>query len=153
MMTRNWRLGLVAVTACACALLIGTATSRAVQGDKVHEVGKDGLKIDGKLTTNDPRDAVRSNSYAKVYLVKLQKDKVYTIRLNSPDQMALDPWLRIEDDKKKELAFNDDDFEEKTLNSRIDFKAPADGTFRIIATSFGDNQTGDYTLLIKEKGK
>jgi len=153
MKNRHWRLGLLAAVGCACALLISTATSRAFQGDKVHEVGKDGLKIDGKLAANDPRDAVRANSYAKVYLVKLQKDKTYTVRLNSPDQKALDPWLRIEDDKKKELASNDDDFEEKTLNSRIDFKAPADGTYRIIATSFADNQTGDFTVLIKEKGK
>jgi len=150
MTNRIWRSGLVALVGCACAVLLGTATSQAVQGDKVHEVGGGGgLKIDAKLAANDPRDSVRNNCYAKVYLVKLQKDKTYTIRLNSPDFMALDPYLRLEDANKKQLASNDDDPDEKTLNSKLVFKAPADGTYRVIATSFADNQTGDFTLLIK----
>ncbi len=152
MTTRNWRLGLVALVGFAGALLLGATTTQAVQGDKVYEVRNDGLKIDGKLDANDKRDDVRKGSYAKVYLVKLQKDKTYTIRLNSPDTKALDPYLRVEDAGKKQLASNDDDPDGMgDLNSRLDFTAPQDGTYRIIATTFGSNQTGDFALLIKAK--
>ena len=153
-MKQCMRMSWLALAALACASLLWPATTLAVQKekDKVYEVGGgDGLKIESKLTADDTKDKVRMNSYAKVYLVKLQENKTYTIRLNSPNQMALDPYLRVEDAESKQLAFNDDDPDEmgKTLNSKLEFKAPKTGTYRIIATTFAMNQTGDFTLLIK----
>ena len=118
---------------------------------KIYEVkGDDGLKIEGKLTDTDDKDKKQTESYCKVYLVKLVKGKNYEIRMNAADMQALDTWLRVEDAKNKELAFNDDADGENTLNSRIDFECKEDGVYRIIATSFNPGATGDYTVLVKE---
>jgi hypothetical protein len=118
---------------------------------KVYEVkGDDGLKIEGKLADTDDRDKKQVNSYCKIYLVKLVKGKNYEIRMNAADTQQLDTWLRVEDAKGKQLAFNDDAEGENTLNSRIDFECKEDGTYRIIATSFNQDATGDYTVLVKE---
>ncbi len=118
---------------------------------KVYEVkGGDGLKIEGKLTDKDDKDKNKTESYCKVYLVKLVKGKNYEIRMNAADMQQLDTWLRLEDAKGKELAFNDDADGENTLNLRIDFECKEDGVYRIIATSFNDGATGDYTVLVKE---
>jgi len=142
--------GWLTLAALACVGLLATAHSQvSAQGkDKVYEVGGDGLKIDSKLAGDDPKDTVRKDSHAKVFQVKLAAGKTYTIRLNSADTKTLDPYLRVEDSDKKQLAYNDDD-PDGGLNSRLDFKCDKDGTYRIIATSFGGNQTGDFTLLIK----
>jgi len=149
-MRKFYLTGWLTLAVLACIGLLTPATSQAFFQDKVYEVGGgDGLKIDGKLTGDDAKDVVRKGSHAKVYLVKLAAGKTYTIRLNSPDFKVVDPYLRVEDSDKKPLAANDDDPNEMTLNSRIDFKCEKDGTYRVIATSFGSNQTGDFTLLIK----
>jgi len=148
------RMSWLVLAAVGCAAFLWPTPTPAVQQgkdkEKVHEVGQDGLKIDGKLTTDDPKDKVRKDMFAKVFQVKLTGDQSYTIRLNSSDMKKLDPFLRVEDAEGLQLAFNDDDPEEKkTLNSKLVFKAPKTATYRIIATSFETNQTGDFTLLIK----
>jgi thiol-disulfide isomerase/thioredoxin len=55
----------------------------------------------------------------------------------------IDPFLRLEDAKGEQLAFDDDSGGQ--LNSRIIFKAPADGEYRIIATCYPDPKTGEPT--------
>ena len=52
------------------------------------------LKVEGKLTADDPKDAVRKDSYCKVHTVKLEKDVVYRIDLISTQ---FDAYLRLED--------------------------------------------------------
>src|SRR5262249_46996663 len=81
---------------------------------KVHEVGAGGLKIEGKLNKD-----VRSIAYQ----VKMEAGKTYVIDMISPDQKALDPFLRLLDSAGKQLAEDDDGGE--GLNARITFRAPA----------------------------
>src|SRR5579862_6480339 len=76
-------------------------------GDKVYEVGKDGLKITGEL----------GKVWAITYKVKLEASKTYVIDMISPDQKVLDPFLRLLDAKGKQLAEDDDGGE--GLNARI----------------------------------
>jgi len=107
---------------------------------KVHEVGAGGLKLEGKLNKD-----VRSI----VYQVKMEADKNYVIDMISPDQNALDPYLKLLDSSGKQLAEDDDGGE--GLNARISFRAPAAGTYRIVATSFGNVGIGDFTLEVRQK--
>ena len=65
--------------------------------------------------------------------------------------VSLDPFLRLEDAKKKVLAENDDiDLKAGNLNSRIIFTPKEDGLYRVIATSYQQRGMGAYTLTIRE---
>ena len=60
----------------------------------------------------------------------------------------------MEDGQGKVLAFNDDSGDPGDLNSRIFFKAPKTGTYKLIVTSFGGEtrlkgKTGAYVLTAK----
>ena len=114
---------------------------------KVHSVG-DGLKIEGRITKDDPKDRVRRQSNAKVYQVKMTAGKTYTIDLESNDG-DLDPFLRLEDMAGKQLAYDDDGGDK--LNARITHRATADGAYRIIATTFGGGDAGAFVLKVREE--
>jgi hypothetical protein len=98
-------------------------------------------KVD-KLTANDPLDRVRAGCRHKVYSVKLEAGKEYTIDMTS----QFDTYLRLEDAQQKQLAQDDDGG--GGLNSRIVFQPQKTGTYRIIATTFAADQTGDFQLRI-----
>lgn len=104
---------------------------------KVHEVGAAGLSIDGSLA---------ADSKAIVYQVKLAEGKTYRIDLVSK---AFDCFLVLQDGEGKKLAEDDDGGD--GLNSRIVFRAPSSGTYRIIATSLGMLGTGNFVLQVKEQ--
>jgi hypothetical protein len=140
--------------ACVCWAAAAPAQDKKDKGGdkerKVYEVpGGDGLKIEGKLTANDDRDKVQQQMYCKVYLVRLAAGKTYTVRMNARDECEIDAYLRIEDEKGNQLSANDDAPDENTLNSRIDFQCTKDGVYRVIATTFVPNETGDFTVLVK----
>ena len=80
----------------------------------------------------------------------MQKGHSYTVDLISADKsgLKLDAYLRIEDDAKKELAHDDDGG--GFPHSRIVFRPTKDGEYRLIATSFGPRQTGDFTLTVRD---
>jgi hypothetical protein len=98
--------------------------------------------FDGTLTKEDANDRVR-NRPCKIHTVKFAKDKAYVIDLISKD---FDSYLRLEDADGKQLAQDDDSG--GFPNARIRFVAPADGEYRIIATTFGGG-AGNYTLKIR----
>lgn len=104
--------------------------------DKVHEVGA-GLKIVAEL--GEPQ--------AIAYKVKLTSGKTYVIDMISPNQKALNPFLRLLDPNGKQLAEDDDGGE--GMNARIIQKVQATTTFQIVATCFG-NGRGPFKLTIRE---
>ena len=107
---------------------------------------KDGMaKVDAKLTDTDAIDAVQTHSVCKIYSIKLVKGKSYQIDMMSKD---VDSFLRLEDSAEKELAKDDDSGGDH--NARIQFDCPADGTYRIIATTYFGG-AGDFTLVVKQK--
>jgi len=160
-MQRFFRVCGLAVTVLAFVGLSCPTPSQAVQDEKkqeekkqddkkkVHEIGGDGLTIENKLANTDDRDPTAKDCFCKVYLVKMSADKTYVIRMNAKNTKEIDAVLRVEDAKGKELAFNDDAPGEMTLNSRIDFKCPQDGVYRVYCTSLNPNAVGDFTMIIK----
>jgi len=102
-----------------------------------------GTKVEGKLSPDDPKDKVMTKSPHQVHLVKMKAGETYQIDLTS---QAFDAYLRVEDESGKQLASDDDGG--GGLNSRLYFKVPADGSYRLIATSF-DGKAGAYTLTAK----
>lgn len=107
----------------------------------VHSVGPGGLTLQDALDQNDQADRVRKHK-CKVFEVQFEAGKNYTIDLNS----QWDNYLRLEDENLQQLAEDDDSG--GFPNARIQFRAPADGTYRVIATSFG-GAVGPFTLKIR----
>jgi len=78
--------------------------------------------------------------------LKMTAGKTYMIDMTSAE---FDTYLRLEDDKGKVLAENDD-ISDENLNSRIIFNCKEDGNYRIVATSFQQTGRGAYVLIIRE---
>lgn len=142
------RIGMFALF--AVALNFGTIRAG---GDKVIAVGKDPAKITGKIAEDDPKSKITEPNVnvtvelpAKVFQVKLKGGMKYRIDLVAPD---LDPVLAVQDSTGKQLAFNDD-ITQDNLNSRVDFTAPADGTYKLVAASL--KGAGDFTLTVTPAG-
>jgi hypothetical protein len=107
---------------------------------------KDGtVTVEGQLTRADPTDTVRKERHCKVYTLKLAADKNYTIDLESKE---FDAYLRLENNAGEQLAEDDDSG--SGLNARLVFRAPREGTYRIIATTYRPGATGNFTLTVRE---
>jgi tetratricopeptide (TPR) repeat protein len=99
------------------------------------------------LTKAAQTGSLTAQQKERTHEVKLTAGTTYAFDLSSE---AFDTFLRLEDGKGTKLAENDDIDPDTNLNSRILFTAPADGTYRLIATSFEQRGTGSYTVLIRE---
>ena len=110
------------------------------------EVGKDGITIDSKLDDKDGRDSVRKQMFSKVFWVKMVKGKTYQIDMKTG---AFDAYLRLEDNKSKQLAEDDDSGGD--LDAQILFTPTDDGVYRVITTTFDADETGPFNLRIQEK--
>src|SRR5262245_30929430 len=112
-----------------------------------------GLKVEGELTKDDPKDEKSPfpqmrNKHFKAHTFKMTAGRKYQIDMISTE---IDPFLRLEDPAAKQVAFNDD-VAPGNLNSRIIHIAEKGGDYRIIATHF-DNKLGKYTLTVVDLGK
>jgi serine protease Do len=108
------------------------------------------------LTDKDNVDKKRkdmaSKRFVKTEEVKLEKDVTYVIEMKAveaKDGKQLDPFLILEDSQGKELARDDDSG--GYPNARITFRAPADGVYRIVCTTYNPSETGSYTLAIRRQ--
>lgn len=133
------------IVALAASLVASSLVGGLSAQEKVQEKYKPvDLKIAGQIAENDPKDAVR-NTPCKVHVVKLEKGKSYEIRMESDD---FDTYLRVEDSTGNQLAEDDDGG--GGLNSLIRLKADKDDAYKIIATTFGPNASGNYSLTVKD---
>ena len=101
---------------------------------------------EGKIDLTDPKDAKLKVTPCKIHSIELKAGKTYVVDLISKNK-DIDPFLRVEDNKNTELAYDDDGGE--GLNSRLEFAPPADGTYRLVATTL--KGVGEYTLRVTEK--
>ena len=74
----------------------------------------------------------------------MKAGQTYTIDLKS----TWDNFLRLENAQGQQLAQDDDSG--GNLNARIVFRAPEDGYYRIIVTTFAQGASGNYTLMINQ---
>ncbi len=95
-------------------------------------------RMEGTLTATEK---------SHVHAWNMVAGRTYVIDLEST---ACDPLLKLESPDRKLLAENDDIEPGVNVNSRLIFTAPADGVYRIVATSFEQAGVGPYTLRIRE---
>lgn len=111
---------------------------------KAQEIPKGGLSIDTKLDNTDPFDQLGSKQRFKLYSLKLEAGKTYTLDMSSND---FDSFLRLMDSRFKVLESDDDGG--GNLDARITFRPRENGVFHIIATTL-DGDLGDFNLRVKE---
>jgi HEAT repeat protein len=101
------------------------------------------FEVKGVLTPGDPFDRVRKQMFHVVHVYRMKAGTTYTIDLIS----QWDNYLRLENAQGQQLAEDDDGG--GFPNARIIFRAPQDGWYRIIVTSFSGGASGPYTLRVK----
>jgi thiol-disulfide isomerase/thioredoxin len=124
-----------------CLLTSAAPSARAQEAKQEPAKGEMLLSKSESLTDDDEKDTKLKNSHRKVYKIKLSEGKAYRIDLNSKD---FDTFLRLEDAKGKEVAFNDD-VAPGNLNSRILYFAAKSGEYSIIVTTY-DAKIGAFKL-------
>ncbi len=103
--------------------------------------------LEDELTRSDLKDTRQVASFCKIYLIQLVAGKTYQIDMK---QIAgLDPYLRLEDDMGKQLAFDDDSG--GFPNAQIVFSCNRSGAYRIIATTYAKEETGRFSLTVQQR--
>lgn len=103
--------------------------------------------VNGALSTTDCRSMVDDNAYADLYSFSGQAGQRVAISLTSPN---FDSYLTLYGPNGGLLSFNDDDVSSDARIPRgSDFLIlPFSGTYLIDASSYGANETGNYTLSL-----
>jgi hypothetical protein len=115
----------------------------ALKGEaKAREVGKDGFTITANIAQGD---VSALGKLGRLYSVQLKAGETYMIDLESA---TMDSYLYLFDSKNKMLAQDDDSGGD--LNSRITYRAAADGVFHVIASSLDGDETGEFTLKVRK---
>jgi hypothetical protein len=130
--------------------LAGTVLPAQAGDEKVLTVGKDGLKVEGKVSADDPKVKIvvgpKSGELpATLHLVKLSAGKSYRITMDSSD---IDSVLVIQNKAGKQIAWDDDSG--GMLNSLLTLDVLKDGTYKVYTASL--RGAGPYTLNIKNLG-
>ena len=84
-------------------------------------------EVKAQLTANDQPDEARSVP-CHVHSIALKANKTYVIDLESTD---FDAYLRLESPTAENIKEDDDSG--GNLNSRIEYRVPADGNYRLVA--------------------
>jgi len=140
----------VALTAFLSLVMFSSSEVGVRADDKTEGEAKkenESLKVADELTSDDPNDKVMKKSRVKSYDFKMEEGAIYVIDLKSK---AFDAYLRLEDPTGKEVAQNDDDPNGNgTFDSRIVYKAPKTGAYKIHATSL-DGKMGKFALTARK---
>jgi peroxiredoxin len=136
-MARYWAVALLALVPTSAA------PAQAGKGDKVI------FRVQGKISQDDPADTKRRTP-CKVHLVNLRAGKVYQIDMVKRTA-GLDPYLRLEDVRGKQL--DEDDDSGGNLNARIMFNCTKNGQYKVIATTFAPQMAGQYIVIVREAGR
>jgi hypothetical protein len=98
------------------------------------------------FSQTEHKGQLSDNEREQSHPLQMTAGKTYMIDMTSAQ---FDTYLRLEDDKGKVLAENDD-ISPQNLNSRIIFPCKEDGNYRIVATSYQQAGRGAYVLIIRE---
>lgn len=102
----------------------------------------DGRAAEGELGATDPRTSEEESRHDD-YRVELRGGERVRISLDSE---AFDPIVRVYRDGAMDEAIAENDDSGESLNSRLTFSPPADGTYVVRVLSFDPAGAGRYTL-------
>jgi serine protease Do len=111
------------------------------------------LKLSDADQLDKDRQGLKVKRYMKAEEIELTAGSTYIIEMQCTDS-SIDPYLILEDAKGTKLA--EDDNSGGFPNAKIVFQPTETGRYRIIATTYGADETGNYTLIVRmqaAKGK
>ena len=124
------------------ALAFGALAALATLGVASAQTINPGGTANGQLTSSDTR--AEGGQYQDVYTIRGRAGQALRIHLDSDN---MDTLVRVTGPGN----FNaQDDDSGELLNAQLDVTLPANGEYRIIATTFGQGVTGNYTLRVTE---
>lgn len=127
----------------------GTMAAARVLGMPVNNqrMLQSGRQVSGSLDASDGK--LDDDSFFEVWYVQLSAGQKVTVTMRSG---SFDTFLSIGAHQGNEAADTNDDFEENSTDSRLEFTANNAGTYVIIANSLESGKTGDYTLVAALSG-
>ncbi len=136
---RAWKVAALALPMAACARGGGGAPSAL----RTIAVGQ---TVRAALRRDDPR--LTDNSVYHLWRLQGRGRETIQIDMMSSD---FDAFLILHDAGGRELVRNDDGGD--GLNARIVYTLPADAEYRIIANTYREGASGDYTLRVQSLGQ
>ncbi len=106
------------------------------------------LRNVSNLSNKDTTDKKLPGRFLKVQEVMMTAGATYLIELESAQ---FDAYLIIEDTNGKKLAEDNDSGGER--NAKLVFRAPSEGTYRVVITTFNANETGKYPLTVRKQAE
>lgn len=130
--------------AIAGAALVGVLSllAGAAQAQQAVRVGS---RTQGTLASGD--QTLNSGEFMDVYTFQGRSGQRIVVRLTSS---AFDPYLIMRG--PAEFSQDNDDEASGNTASRLDVRLPADGTYRIMATSYRPGEQGAYVLEVLDAG-
>ncbi len=113
-------------------------------GNAAEVITLNGTPIQGRLTSDSsllPSD----NSYYNAYSFEGRSGQQVNIEMSSSD---VDSYLILLSPQGRDMAQDDDSGGER--NARLQFVLPEDGTYTVLANSYGTRETGAYNLKVAE---
>jgi hypothetical protein len=107
-----------------------------------------GAHVNGELVADDTQKD--TGGIIDVYALRGQSGQQFTVRLNSS---AFDPYLYVRGPGELSQDNDDDPSSAGSLNARLSFTFPENGTARIYVTSYQRTGVGAYELIVEEAGK
>ena len=128
-------------------LLLATALGLSIASPAMGQTARErpvpvltpGQSVMGELTPLDHQR--RSGKYEDAYTLQGRRGQRVEIRLSSDD---FDPYLLVTGPGGYQIS--NDDGDANSLNSRLVIELPADGVYRIAATSFEPSAMGAYRI-------
>lgn len=130
-----WRMGVR-------ALVVGAVAALATTGVASAQTINVGGSVNGQLTTSDTRGS--GGQYQDVYTLRGRAGQTLQINL---DGQGIDTLVRITGPGN--FTAQDDD-SGGNLNALLEVTLPANGEYRIYATTYAADITGAYTLRVSE---
>jgi len=100
-----------------------------------------GSRQSSALDAGDP--TLDDGSHVELWALELQAGQQVTVTMRSGD---FDTVLLMMQTDNPQVSAENDDFEDGSTDSRITFRAPATGTYALLANSFDGGETGNYTI-------
>jgi hypothetical protein len=127
--------------AAAAAFALSSSAIGQESGAPTPRALAAGQDLTGDLSVNDAQR--RSGKYEDVYTVQARRGERLDLRLLSED---FDPILLVNGPDGFSLSNDDEEGGGESTDSRLVVQFPADGVYRVSATTFRAGETGRYRL-------
>ena len=132
------RIGYVHRAMAAIVVTLGLATSAAAQ-----QTIRAGQTVAGTLADRD--STLKTGEYFDSYTLSGRAGQTLTVRLTSD---ALDPYVMVRG--PDEFSQENDDVSPSDRSAELVVRLPANGSYRIIATSYQPGERGRYSLSVRD---